>query len=72
MLEKTLKFFYFLKQPNGLNLSCAQKRRMSKLGLLALGSWDQFSEIFLEEAAQLNHNNEQLFASWSILNNETF
>lgn len=70
MLEETFKFLNFFEKSDGFDLSGAQKWWMCKLWLLTLGSRNQLSKILFEETAKLDHNNEELLASWAILDYE--
>lgn len=71
MLEQVFKLLNFLQKSDGIDLSGAEQRWMGELGFLALRTWNQLSQIFLEESTQLDHNNKELFAGWTIFDDET-
>ena len=44
---------------------------MSELRLRGICSRDKLGKVFFEEAAQLDHNHEEFFTRWTVLNDET-
>jgi hypothetical protein len=72
MQEKVLKLLNLFQESDSVYLSCSEKRGMRELGFLPLSSRYQLSQVFFEEATELDHDDKKLLACGSILDDETF